>query len=249
VDSIDGGAGEGTIAAIRGADVKNAGCHWPGLPHALFVRGNIAKVEDLKGKTIAISAPGSLPDNMMRTLLERYAVPVDAVRTTAVGSDADRYRALTAGIVDATIVSSEYLPISPPGVKILIAGREVIPNFMRLCIDITGKTIAARREDAKRFLAAESEGLSYAIAHRDETIKLAHELSGAKADDPRPAFVFDESVKYRAVDPELPLPMEKLQWMQDQFVKNGSLARAGDLNAVIAPDLRKDALEMLRKGS
>src|SRR5262249_11630722 len=47
VDSIDGGAGEGIIAAMRGADVKIAGCHWPGLPHALFVRGNINTVQDL----------------------------------------------------------------------------------------------------------------------------------------------------------------------------------------------------------
>src|SRR6266542_4152490 len=55
VDSIDGGAGEGIIAAMRGADVKTVGCHWPRLPHALFVRGNLNKVEDLKGKTIATS--------------------------------------------------------------------------------------------------------------------------------------------------------------------------------------------------
>src|SRR4051812_37660720 len=51
VDSIDGGAAEGIVAAMRGADVKTVGCHWPKLPHALFVRGNIEKIEDLKGKT------------------------------------------------------------------------------------------------------------------------------------------------------------------------------------------------------
>lgn len=249
VDSIDGGAGEGIVAALRGADVKIAGCHWPGLPHALFVRGNINQVEDLKGKTIATSAPGSLPDNMMRTLLEKYAIPASTVRFTAVGSDADRYRALTAGIVDATIVSSEYLPISPAGIKILIAGRDVIPNFMRLCLNITGKTIANRRADAVKFLATEVEGLTYAFAHRDETIKLAQELSGSKADDPRPAFVYDELVKYRAVDPDMPIPTEKIEWMRDQFVKTGSLPNAGNVGAIVEPALRKEALVLARKGS
>jgi ABC-type nitrate/sulfonate/bicarbonate transport system substrate-binding protein len=39
LESLDGGAGEGIAAAMRGADVKTTGCHWPGLPHALFVRG------------------------------------------------------------------------------------------------------------------------------------------------------------------------------------------------------------------
>src|SRR5215470_7318006 len=53
VDSIDSGAGEGIIAAMRGADARIVGCHWPGLPHALFVRGNINTVQDLRGKSVA----------------------------------------------------------------------------------------------------------------------------------------------------------------------------------------------------
>ncbi len=219
LESLDGGAGEGITAAMRGADVKIAGCHWPGLPHALFVRGAIDKVEDLKGKTIATSAPGSLPDNMMRTLLEKYGIPLSAVTFTAVGGDAERYKALISNIVDATIVSSEYLPVSPKGVRILVAGRDVIPNFMRLCLNLTGKTIAARHADAVGFLAAEIEGLTYAVTHREETIALAQKLSGAKPDDPRPAFVYDEFVKYKSVDPDIPLPKEKLAWMAEQAVR------------------------------
>jgi ABC-type nitrate/sulfonate/bicarbonate transport system substrate-binding protein len=247
LESLDGGAGEGIVAALRGADVKTTGCHWPGLPHALFVRGNINKVEDLKGKSIATSAPGSLPDNMMRTILEKYGMSPNDVTFAAVGGDNDRYKALTAGIVDATIVSSEYLPISPPGIKILIAGRDVIPNFMRLCLNMSSKTIAARRDDAIGFLAGEIEGLRYAFAHRDETIALARKLSGAKPDDPRPAFVYGEFVKYKAVDPEIPLPMDKIAWMADQFVKNGTLPHAGDVNKIVDPTLRVKALELAGK--
>jgi NitT/TauT family transport system substrate-binding protein len=245
LESLDGGAGEGIVAAMRGADVKTVGCHWPGLPHALFVRGNINKVEDLRGKSIATSAPGSLPDNMMRTLLEKYGIPESAVSFAAVGGDVDRYKALTAGIVDATVVSSEYLPVSPAGIKILVAGRDVIPNFMRLCLNMSSKTITARRDDAIGFLAAEIEGLRYAFAHRDETIKLARELSEAKADDPRPAFVYDEFVKYKAVDPDIPLPMDKLVWMQEQFVKNGSLPRVDDVGKIVDATLRVKALELV----
>jgi NitT/TauT family transport system substrate-binding protein len=144
-------------------------------------------------------------------------------------------------------VSSEYLPISPPGIKILLSGREVVPNFMRLCLNITGKTIAARRDDAIGFLAAEIEGLRYAMAHRDETIRLARELSQAKADDPRPAFVYDDFVKNKAVDPEIAIPMDKLAWMQDQLVKNGTLPRAGDLAKIVDPTLREKAIALVGK--
>jgi NitT/TauT family transport system substrate-binding protein len=247
VDSIDGGAGEGIIAAMRGTDVKIVGCHWPGLPHALFVRGDIDSIGDLKDKTIASSAPGSLPDNIVRTLLEKYGIPLSEVTLTAIGSDADRYRALLANIVDATIVSSEYLPLSPPGIKILVSAREVMPNYMRLCLNITGKNLAARPDDAVKFLAAQIEGLRYAVTHRDETIKLARDLSEAKPDDPRPAFVYDEFVKYKAVDPEIAIPMDKLAWMQEQFVKNGSLPQPGDIAKIVDPAPRAKALEMVGK--
>src|SRR5262249_32597276 len=161
----------------------------------------------------------------MRTLLEKNRMPVSAVTFAPVGGDLERYRALTAGLVDGAIVSSEYLPISPPGIKILVAGRDVLPDYLRLCLNLAGQTLAARRDDAMRFLAAQIDGLSYAVAHRDETIALSHELSGAKLDDPRPAFIYDESVKYRLVDANLPLNVAKLEWMQEQFVANGTLPK------------------------
>jgi NitT/TauT family transport system substrate-binding protein len=247
LESLDGGAGEGIVAAMRGADVKLLGCHWPGLPHALFVRGDINKVEDLRGKAIATSAPGSLPDNLMRTLLEKYSIPVSAVKFTAVGGDSERYKALVAGIVDAAIVSSEYLPVAPKGIKILVAGSDVLPNFMRLCLNTTGKIVAERPDDVVHFLATEIEGLRYAVTHRDESIALARQLSGAKADDPRPAFVFDEFVKHRTVDPDMPLPVDKINWMQDQFVKNGTLPKAGDVSKIIEPELRAKAMALADK--
>ena len=46
---------------------------------------------------------------------------------------------------------------------------------------MTGKTIAARREDAINFVAAEMDALHYAVTHRDETI--ARDARG----DPRQA--------------------------------------------------------------
>ncbi len=71
----------------------------------------------------------------------------------------------------------------------------MLPHFVRFCLIMTGKTLAERREDAIRFMTAQIKAFRYAVAHRDETIKLAFEATGAKPDDPRPAFMFDEGVK------------------------------------------------------
>ena len=75
----------------------------------------------------------------------------------------------------------------------LARGSDVLPNHLRLCTVSTGKVLQSRREDAVRFLTAQMQGLKHALARKDETIKLSRQIIGAKADDPRPAFMFNEA--------------------------------------------------------
>jgi NitT/TauT family transport system substrate-binding protein len=246
LDSYEGGPGGAIVAAARGADLKILGCHWPGLVHGLFAREGVAKIEDLRGKNIAISAPGALPDLLIRAVLEKRGIAPNEVKFANMGSDTDRYKALTVGVVDAAIVSTEYLPIAPKTVKLLATGREALPNFMRVCMISSAKALADKADEAARFLAAEISALRYAVAHRDEEIKLTREVTKTKADDPRPGFIFDEATRHKDIDPEVSLPMEKLAWMQEMLIKNGSMPKPIDLAKVVAPDVRAKALELVK---
>src|SRR5262245_47142106 len=187
LDSYEGGV-QGAIAAdVRGGDVKIMGCHWVVIPHGIMFKAGIDKMEDLKGKSIAVSAPGSFPDMLARVALAKYKIAPSDVRLAAVGGDRDRYTALLGGVVDAAVVSNEYLPLaSSKNLKMLLEGKDALPNFLRVCMFSSGKVLAQRREDAIRYLSAQSKALRYGLAHRDETIKLAAEATDAKVDDPRP---------------------------------------------------------------
>jgi NitT/TauT family transport system substrate-binding protein len=243
LDSYEGGAQGAMAADVRGADVKILGCHWPVVPHGIMVKNTVNRIEELKGKAIAVSAPGSFPDILARASLAKYKLGPSDVTLAAVGGDRDRYSALIGGVVDAAVVTNEYVPLpSSQNFKMLLEGKEALPNFLRICMFSTAKTLAARREDAIRYLAAQSKALHYALSHRDETIKLTLEATGAKADDPRPAYVFDDTVKTSAVAPDLPLPMDKLGWMQDQLVELGQIPKAGDLRKMVDTDIRTQAL-------
>ncbi len=245
VQSFEGGPSASLTAAARGADVKFVGCHWPGLPHGIFVRGDIASVQDLKGKTFAISAPGASPDVVARALLAGSGVPASEIRFANLGSDLDRFKALSAGIVDATVASSEYVPIAEKqGIRLLVAAREILPNYMRLCIFSAGKTLSARRDEAIRFVAAEMTALRYALSHRDETLQLTREVAGAKPEDKRPEYIFDDTVRSAGVDPTLAIPLEKLEWMEQQLLKDGILPRPFDLTKMIDGGVRAKALEL-----
>jgi NitT/TauT family transport system substrate-binding protein len=243
IDSYDGALAGTVVAASKGVDVKLIGCHWPGLPHGIFVRSDINAVEELRGKTIAISTPFSHPDILARTLLASHNIPVTEVKLANLGGDLDRFKALVAGVVDATVISNEYVPVAAKnGIKLLVPGREVLPNYMRLCMFSTGKALT-QREAAIRFLAAEMAALRHALAHRDETVRLTREITGAKADDPRPEFIFDDTVRTSGVDPAISIPMDKVNWMHGELVKEGRLATPFDMTKMIDAGVRAKALE------
>jgi NitT/TauT family transport system substrate-binding protein len=244
LESYEGGV-QGAIAAdVRGADVKIIGCHWPLVPHGLMVKAGVGTIQDLKGKSIAVSSPGSFPDMFARVALAKFNLSVSDVMLASVGGDRDRYTALVGGVVDAAVVSNEYLPLpSSKNFKMLLSGNDAGPNFLRICMFSTARTLAARRQDAVRYLTAQSKALRYALSHRDETLALAREAEDIKPDDPRPAFVFDDAVKTGAIAPELPIPMDKLAWMQDQLVALGQIPKAGDLSKMVDTEIRAEAMK------
>jgi len=247
IDSIESSPGSAILAGLRGADLKIVGCDWTGVLHGIAAKSSITSVAELRGKRLAISAPGSLPDLVARAIFLKFNAEFGSVRTASLGNDLDRYKALLTGVVDASVIAEELMAIAPPDVRLIAAGRDALPNYVRQCLTLTGKTVRERRDDATRFLAAQIEALRYAVSHREETIALTREIIQTKPDDPRAAFVFDSVLTHRDIDPEISIPMDKLDWMQNELIKTGNLAKPGDLTRIIDPTLRAKALEMVGK--
>jgi NitT/TauT family transport system substrate-binding protein len=247
VDSYEGVYGA-IAASARGADVKLLGCNWHAAPYVLLARPGIKTIEELRGKSIAASSPGTPPDMVARASLAQGKVPLSEVKLAAIGGDRDRFTALLGGVVDAAVVSNEYMPL--PSVKdmnVLVEARRVLPQFLRFCVLMAGKRLTERREDAVRFMTAQIKAFRYAVTHRDETIKLAFEATGAKPDDPRPAFIYEEGVRPGVVDPDFSVPLENLVWLQDQMIALGQLAKGGDIGRLVNSDIRKEALARIGK--
>jgi NitT/TauT family transport system substrate-binding protein len=248
LDSFEGGPQGVFSADAKGADAKILGCHWVVVPHGIYAKDTIKTVADLKGKQIAVSAPNSMPDMLARSALAKYGVSDTDVKLAAVGGDHDRYQALVGGVVDAAVVSNEVEPVAPKGIHLLVAGRDAVPNFLRVCIISSAKVLAARGDDAVKFLAAEMSALRYALSHKAETVALTEKIIHSKPGDPRPAFVFDDAVEHHAVDPTLPLPAAKFDWIQAQLVKAGKLKKPLDPAVFTAPEYREKALKLVSAG-
>lgn len=246
LDSFEGGPSGALIAAAHGADVKVIGCSWLVVPHGIFVHDDITSMEQLKGKTIAISSPGAFPDIFAKGALAHFNIPEDAVKYASLGGDLDRYRALVAHVADAAVVSGEYVPIAAKEhIKMLVSAQEALPLFVRMCLHTTGKTLAERPQDAAKFLAGEMLGLRYAVAHKDEAIKVTQEVANIKPDDPRPAYIYDLAMREHAIGTDVPIPMDKFNWLNNELVKVGSLAKPMALSSVLDDKPREDALKLI----
>ena len=244
---IDSFEGSPPYAAIStGTKLKVVGCYWTVLPYHIFAREQVKTIQDMRGKTIAIAAPGSAPDMVARAIFDFYKVPNDEVKFANVGGDADRYRAVTQGVVDATVVSGEYTPISGRDKLHSIAtAHDALPDYDRLCISMNEASLTKRRADAVKFLAGEMNGFAYALSHREETIALTREETGQKPDDPRPGWVFDDVLRQKAVDPTIPLSVERLKTMQDLMVRSGALNKPAPIDQMVDLKLREEALALV----
>ena len=247
IDSVDMGAAESIVAAARGTGVKIVGCTWPGVPQVVLAKAEISSLADLKGKTVAISSPGSLPDLLFRGMLDSANVPFAEVKLATQGADLDRYKSLVAGITDAAVVSNEFEAVMPPNIKVLASGSTAVPKFIRLCVATSSKVLSARRDDLVKFVAAEMDAYKYAATHRDETVKLAREMTNAKPEDKRAEFITDEAINKEQIDPTLAVPVDRLEWMQQLFVKAGVIPKTVPAAMLVDTSVHDDAVKLVGK--
>ena len=246
IDSMQASPGVTIIAQSKGAaDLRIIGCSWPGLPHVVFAQAAIKSVQNLRGKSIGIASPGSLPDLLARVWLDKHKIPVSEVKLVSLGSDPDRFKALVNRVVDASIASSEFgAEAKNQGLVQLITGSEIEPNFVRECEITTARNIAERGDDVVRLLAADIQAHRYAMTHRDAEIALARKTLGLSDTDERAPYMYDFVQRTHAVDPDLALPAEKFAWMQDLLIKTGNMTKPTDLKKLLATDLHAKAIAL-----
>lgn len=247
IDSVDMGAAESIVAGVRGTGVKIVGCTWPGVPQVVLAKADIRTLADLKGRTVAISSPGSLPDLLFRGMLDAANVPFSDVKLATQGADLDRYKSLIAGITDAAVVSNEFEAVMPDNIKVLAKGGTAVPKFIRLCVATSTKVLTERHDDLVKFIAAEMDAYKYAATHRDETIKIAHEMTNAKPDDKRAEFITDQAIRDKQIDPTLAIPANRIDWMQELFVKAGVIPKAVPTASLIDTSVHDDAAKLAGK--
>lgn len=250
VDSIEGSPGALFPAAVQGAgNFRVTGSTMPGLPYAIYAREGIDSIEDLEGKTMAISALGSLPDQVARAILSEEGVDPESLQYVNAGSNADRYRAVVAGTADAASSPMDFVPqAEEDGVNVIALSPDIIPDFPRYTVIANTDALDERPAGMTCFLAAMAEGIQYAIDNPDEAKALTAKTLGVDVDDPIVTYMTERIIENELVAPNVEVPMEKLEYMQQLLIDLGQLQAPIDLDTYVDDSYQKQAMEILGRG-
>ena len=172
-------------ANLAGADMAILAHTMPAVVHALMVRPEIKRPEDLKGKKIGVSSLGSLTDFLVRSIAKKKGLNPDRDITlvTTGGSDTERVMALKAGAVEATAVSHPgYGLARKMGYSMLWDSAKEL-NYPWMEITTRRAAIKNDRELITNYMKAHLEGIALFKTNRDFGIKVIKKYLKTPDDD------------------------------------------------------------------
>src|SRR5215510_5302478 len=101
-------AADATIPGMAaGSDAKLIAAPLIGLPWVMLARKDIKRVEELKGKSIAVTRPGDLTFRLARALLKKFSLSESEVNIRTVGGTGqiEPFNAMRAGLAEAALVT------------------------------------------------------------------------------------------------------------------------------------------------
>lgn len=148
-------------ANLAGSDMAILAHTMPGVIHALMVKPEIKRVEELKGKKIAVSSLGSLTDFLVRYIARKKGLNPDRDLTLIqTGGDAERIVALKSGVVDGAAMSHPgYGRAQRLGFSMLWDSAKEV-NYPWMEITTRKATARSDREMILSYMKAHLEGIA-----------------------------------------------------------------------------------------
>lgn len=250
IDSAEVDPSAALKADLQGAKLEIIGSTLPGLTYDIVGKASIKSASELRGKTIATSSPGGLPDEFTRALLASKAINPNSINVVAAGTDEQRYLALLHGRVDATALSAEFEPRIDRNhrFRVIARSQDVLPLYPRLILVANADSLKRKRRSVVGFLAGEIQGISYALAHRAAEIALSARILHKPTGDPGIAYLYSVIARTRAASPTAEIPMARLNWLVEFDYAHHLLPRKPDLQQLTDSTYRRQALARLDMG-
>lgn len=248
-DVVETGGDTALLAMESGASIDILMSPVARSTDMVVAKAPISSLADLKGKSFAVSAPGSPGDVLGRLLLQKNGVDPGQVQFVALGSPADRIRALLGGKVDSTsgtilVIEPVLEAIAKGDVKVLASLGEQFPAIPLSYIVAQESVIKSRRDAMVRFVRGYVEGLRWAQANPDEAARI-----GAKHIRETPVNILTsgmrEMSRLKVYGVDGGISEKGLQDTQQALKDLGRIKTVAKSTDVAALDVLQDALKLL----
>jgi NitT/TauT family transport system substrate-binding protein len=177
-------SGDVTAAAVSGAAVIQSNLQGSGvvmtagflntMDYELMVSSDITSPDQLRGKSLAVSRPGSSSDFATRYTVEKYGlVPDKDVAIVQIGSQPARFAALTSGKIQGAMVA---IPVTAKAKKM---GFNELADLQMLGLEypqnglaVTRGLIGSKPELVRNLTKAFVEAIAYFKTHQNKTLAI-----------------------------------------------------------------------------
>lgn len=244
-DVVEYGLVNHIIPAAKGEPIKVIGAPKPRVAHVLFGQHSIASVKDLVGKSIGHGGVNSSLHLETLMLLDQNGIDPSKVEFVTVGSSTEVAKAVFAGKVDAGIGGVDLIPESEKfqNVRVVANLAEELPNFVRILLGTSQKTIKEKPEALQAFLTAYTKGYRYAMDNKEESGAFAVKLLGRDRKDMDDSF--DWYLKNKVLNPDLTISADAMKASQDLNVKVGVQEKFVPFDQIVDLSFQKRAVEAL----
>lgn len=168
-------AGPAAISAnLAGADVAVLMSFINTMDHSIFAIPSIKRPADLKGKKIGISAPGSTNDYGGRVALKKWGLEPDKeVAMISVGAQPQRFAAMEAGRVDATLLQPPFtVKARQAGYTDLGALIDLgLEDYLGTCLATTRSRIQKNEDLTRRVVKTFMEGIHFYKTQKEASMR------------------------------------------------------------------------------
>ena len=176
------GTGSDLLFLIKGSPEKGVAAYANDLAAlSLVIRAAdpMQRIEDLKGKTIAVSTTGSFTSWVAKTILGQHGIAPDQFNLAYLGTMNGIVAGLLTNNVDGIIgPAARSLQLESEGkVRILANAGKEITNFIANIVYASEPMMTQHPDTLRQFLRAYFETIQYMKDHKAETVRITQQAT------------------------------------------------------------------------
>jgi NitT/TauT family transport system substrate-binding protein len=229
VEYVASGTGDSTIAALTtgelsaalvgpsnvagavagGSSIRTVMALTRRAQYLVVVTPGITRIEDLRGKSMAIANPGGAAAVVAEILLNQYGLKGRRdVTYLNLGTEPDRVQAMLSGQVQSALISPT-LKSKLPNAKVLMDLRDMDFPYVHSAMGMTTQFMDAQPKDAEAIVKSMWEGTKFLLDSANKATVTDSLKRNLSLDDAGAAQSYDETIKdYQGALPPVVTPAQ-----------------------------------------